>query len=1580
MSNPDIVPTAQITALLNGLNPILGGIERALETKVYAEQLPLIGTQLGAAFTSGQAAVSAFRTLETKLLAALAQASSLANQTTADVQALINGALVSAGFPAGGVLVTFDTTSHALTLSLNNSATENFTSALGGNFGLPGIALQTNGSANTAIRYALDLVGSVDGSGNFSVATPGSGPALTVGLDVTAPRFSASAALGSSDATLGDLRFSATDEGSSLHGSFALDTGGNATFSGTASLDVALQSDLGSAALPSIAATLAGGWTFNASTVDPASLASFGNTPTLSLQNVTYSLGNFVDNFLKPVLTEVKSILDLQPVQTALQLFTTPLSFLGGITTADPTGNHGLLGTGWKLLDVAGSVDAGGNDTSDGQITLVDFLKLAGVDVTPIVQLLTTIQDVEAWVTALSATSLGSATYDLGSFTILGDVRSAGFDATQSVAQDTSNPAQDLTALLNSLAGGLSGEVMAGTGITTGLSAPTIMTTGQALQSILTNAHFSFPIISNPLQAVQFLLGGTVDLFDTNLPQASIAIGAINAAGAPTSTVPLLDVPFGTPIPGLGLDLTLGAAFDGALGLNFGYDTRGLTEFSAGGFSDPRKILDGLFVQAQTVAGTVEPVVQLSGAVELGATLAAGILGSVGAGGDVGGNLDLAFAQPGKNYINQLEQKLTTNPFSIFTASGRITAGFEAVAKALGFLSWNYSSPRITLAKFDASSVTGAVDGSGPVIPNFTTWAGPANGDFETPANWSPTFATINGIDYYGDATIGGGSAVSFSGGAPADLASLTLGAHGVLTLNGGALTLENATLDSPNSGTIVVGGTTQLTVKGAVDNTGLIRDTGGTIIVSGLMQIYGGGSVALPDAVASVWQSTDPNGLLWNADNTISGGSTIGVALLNQGVLDANGTHALLLGAADTNLGLMEATGTGRLDIAGPLDNTGGTLAASGGGQVVLENGITVTGGTLQTPAVADGSVITSIGSVTLDGGLDPIFIAGLVQPGSLSTLTLTGTFTGAPFATSRGQAAVTSGLGTVLLQGATLTHGALDARAPAVGTAGSIAVSGTATLDGSAGDGSIGLDGYVRVASGNTLVVDGVVDPGLDGGGIELSGGVLRIGNATTDTATFGGILAGGTAGGALLLDDATGSVVTGADAGSELTNNWTIVGSGSLGAGQLAIVNTASGVIAALGNAALVLDGGSPVLNAGLIGALIGTLDLRSSVLNAGGTIGAVGGTTFLDGAVVGGGTIATTFGGSVRVTGSGTLDGTASALAVTHNSQVGVDGGAALTLAGAIVNAGTISVLGNGSVATLVASGSVALSGGGVLALADATGGGNGATQVVTGSNGSSSGGTLDNVDNLIRGYGSLGLGDGALSLVNEAGGTIDATAGGGALVVNTGANPAINHGLLEAAAGGTLDLRGSIANAAAHVLAAGTVLVDGATLSGGTLASTGTGAIQGLGSATLDATANGMTLAAGSTLDVDTGSTLTVTGSFVNHGLMAAIGTTPFTDGGTLVLQGQVFNAGATIAANHGPVSLHGVTVHGGTLVSAQGDLLDVTGSATLDAAAGMTLTAGSGVLVGAGDTLTLDGTLANHGISTWTATARPRRC
>ncbi len=150
-------------------------------------------------------------------------------------------------------------------------------------------------------------------------------------------------------------------------------------------------------------------------------------------------------------------------------------------------------------------------------------------------------------------------------------------------------------------------------------------------------------------------------------------------------------------------------------------------------------------------------------------------------------------------------------------------------------------------------------------------------------------------------------------------------------------------------------------------------------------------------------------------------------------------------------------------------------------------------------------------------------------------------------------------------------------------------------------------------------------------------------------------------------------------------------------------------------------------------------------------------------------------------------------------VDNTGTMSIGAGAVLPLGGMIDNTGTIALNSTGQQAELELVGnSVVLAGGGQVTLAsDALVAGTGATS------------TLTNVDNTISGAGQIGIGDGTLSLVNAAHGTVDANIAGALLALDTGTTIE-NLGLLEASNGGSLVVADEVSNS-------GTLAAHGGTL-------------------------------------------------------------------------------------------------------------------------------------------------------------------
>ena len=238
--------------------------------------------------------------------------------------------------------------------------------------------------------------------------------------------------------------------------------------------------------------------------------------------------------------------------------------------------------------------------------------------------------------------------------------------------------------------------------------------------------------------------------------------------------------------------------------------------------------------------------------------------------------------------------------------------------------------------------------------------------------------------------------------------------------------------------------------------------------------------------------------------------------------------------------------------------------------------------------------------------------------------------------------------------------------------------------------------LDGVIDITDSETL--SGTIQPGADGGLYELTGGTLAAGGAD-DTLVLAPPVDPNNPG-YVLLDDGTGSELTGVDSSASLVNDWTLVGDGTIGAGLLAITNDA--VILATGGTSLLLNP-STLVNQGLIQAGDGTLDLTANVANTGGTIAAGGGVdvfddilvgnapffvvsgnpgeTILNGITVSGGTLMTDTGGVITILGTTSLDGDADPV-VLAGAQMTVADGALLAVAGTLAGSGTLAFAGAG----------------------------------------------------------------------------------------------------------------------------------------------------------------------------------------------------------------------------------------------------------------------------------------------------------
>jgi hypothetical protein len=179
-------------------------------------------------------------------------------------------------------------------------------------------------------------------------------------------------------------------------------------------------------------------------------------------------------------------------------------------------------------------------------------------------------------------------------------------------------------------------------------------------------------------------------------------------------------------------------------------------------------------------------------------------------------------------------------------------------------------------------------------------------------------------------------------------------------------------------------------------------------------------------------------------------------------------------------------------------------------------------------------------------------------------------------------------------------------------------------------------------------------------------------------------------------------------------------------------------------------------------------------------------------------------------------------------------------------------------------TLVVGGATAtLSGGGIVQLDNV------ASQLAA----ATAGDQLVNVDNVIAGSGTIGVG--GLAFDNQAAGIVDAD-GASLLILNTAGQAVSNEGFIESTGGGGLQITGNttVANTGSIVASGANVYLDNATIDGGTLGSTTGSFIVDNGDT---ATLSGVTLASGTQITVSNAATLTLLGSVAGSATIVVSG-------------------------------------------------------------------------------------------------------
>ncbi len=210
--------------------------------------------------------------------------------------------------------------------------------------------------------------------------------------------------------------------------------------------------------------------------------------------------------------------------------------------------------------------------------------------------------------------------------------------------------------------------------------------------------QLKFPLIDDAKAAVKLLLGNSnVDLFTYQTPRLGFNFN--------------LDLP---PIPVFGpIVLKFGGSAGAGAQLKFGFDTKGLNDFKAGGFNNPEQIFDGFFASRPDVGNNLS----LSGEINAAAGVSVGIA-DIAVGGGIGLTIGLDVTNPNPSVLPPEKFKVrgstiaSTSPLCLFEPSGALSAIiFASMTLDFGFFSFTKRFNLADINLIDFTANTGGCDG-----------------------------------------------------------------------------------------------------------------------------------------------------------------------------------------------------------------------------------------------------------------------------------------------------------------------------------------------------------------------------------------------------------------------------------------------------------------------------------------------------------------------------------------------------------------------------------------------------------------------------------------------------------------------------------------------------------------------------------------------------------------------------------------------------------------------------------------------------------------------------------------------------
>lgn len=396
------------------------------------------------------------------------------------------------------------------------------------------------------------------------------------------------------------------------------------SLNGTFHIDWIIDAGVDSA-LPGVRANFQLEWDIVDKSPTATGPAGFG-TPTIEFLDVGISAGAFFEGLLGEVVQEMKRVTG--PIQPVIDTLYAPIPVLSDLSRL-----------------------AGGGD-----VTLIslaqDFSTLTGG---PDLEFVDTIKSIIEFINRLP-TCATECFVPLGSFTVNGGaaLETANSPTTADDMYQTTTP-QDGEAVKSALNTKNDNTAAAG---------ETLFGAGSA-EGDVEKSGFEFPILDDPLQAFNLLMGGDVDLVTFDSGKLSIGFTWRQEFGPVYAPPPVM--------------VTLAGSASASLRVRAGLDTYGIRKtveaIQNGAPVDAVTAMDGLYLATVDEGGNPIPVLTLTGEIAAGAAVSVLII-KVGIEGGL--KLEIAFYwndpnDDGKFRISEFGYVALTNPVCLFVMRGRLS-------------------------------------------------------------------------------------------------------------------------------------------------------------------------------------------------------------------------------------------------------------------------------------------------------------------------------------------------------------------------------------------------------------------------------------------------------------------------------------------------------------------------------------------------------------------------------------------------------------------------------------------------------------------------------------------------------------------------------------------------------------------------------------------------------------------------------------------------------------------------------------------------------------------------------------------